>query len=193
MAKEKTKTDSFTKLYQTILEQQIKQKKQQQTGTNMTLKSINNTNDELELRTWCHKYFNKHGEACFTDVLMNETGSKFTPYTKSSMQAVMRNVWKEIDAPKPTNATKKGAKKRVSPVSVMSAPDLTAIARSGAQLKDDHEDLGDEEGKYVFLRLFVIIRIASNSYIIYRDDDGIGNQTTSVGRFLSDDRLLWRG
>jgi len=126
--KTKTKTDSFTKLYQTILEHEIKQKKQQQIGTNMTLKSINNTNDETELRNWCHKYFSKTGQACFTDVLLNETGNQFAGYTKPSMQAVMRKVWNEIDAPKPTNATKKGGKKRVSPVSVMSAPDLTAIA-----------------------------------------------------------------
>jgi len=149
MAKKKTKTDSFTKLYQTILEHEIKQKKQQQIGTNMTLKSINNTNDETELRNWCHKYFSKTGQACFTDVLLNETGNQFAGYTKPSMQAVMRKVWNEIDAPKPTNATKKGGKKRVSPVSVMSAPNLTAIARSGAQLKDDHEDgVGDEEGMF---------------------------------------------
>ena len=56
----------------------------------------------------------------------------------------MRKVWNEIDAPKPSKQ-----KKRASPVSVMTAPDLTAIARSGAQLKDDHEDgVGDEEGMF---------------------------------------------
>ena len=163
MANKKTaKNNSYDKLFQTILELENKQKnqQQQQIGTNMTLKSINNTNDELELKNWCHKYFNKHGEACFTDVLVDETGSKYSGYTKNSMQAVMRKVWNELNAPKP----KRGAKKRASPVSVMTAPDLTAIARSGAQLKDDHEDIGDEEGMNVYYQLFVIVCIASNPF-----------------------------
>ena len=178
MANKKTaKNNSYDKLFQTILELENKQKKQQQNGTNMTLKSINNTNDELELKNWCHKYFNKHGEACFTDVLVDETGSKYSGYTKNSMQAVMRKVWNELNAPKP----KRGAKKRASPVSVMTAPDLTAIARSGAQLKDDHEDIGDEEGMNVYYRLFVIVCIASNPFLLHRGDDGIGHQTTSFG------------
>ena len=185
MANKKGKNNSYDKLFQTILELENKQKnqQQQQIGTNMTLKSINNTNDELELKNWCHKYFNKHGEACFTDVLVDETGSKYSGYTKNSMQAVMRKVWNELNAPKP----KRGAKKRASPVSVMTAPDLTAIARSGAQLKDDHEDIGDEEGMFIidYLLLFVLLLIL----FIYRDD-GIGHQTMSFGRFFSDDRLL---
>ena len=157
MANKKTaKNNSYNKLLSTILELENKQKKQQQNGTNMTLKLINNTNDELELKNWCHKYFNKHGEACFTDVLVDETGSKYSGYTKNSMQAVMRKVWNELNAPKP----KRGAKKRVSPVStMMTAPDLTAIARSGAQLKDDHEDIGDEEGTYIHLQLFEIFNL----------------------------------
>ena len=45
MAKKTAKNNSYDKLYQTILELENKQKKQQQNGTNMTLKSINNTND----------------------------------------------------------------------------------------------------------------------------------------------------
>ena len=186
MAKKTAKNNSYNKLLSTILELENKQKKQQQNGTNMTLKSINNTNDELELKNWCHKYFNKHGEACFTDVLVDETGSKYSGYTKNSMQAVMRKVWNELNAPKP----KRGAKKRASPVSVMTAPDLTAIARSGAQLKDDHEDIGDKEGMFIidYLLLFVLLLIAPKSFI-YRDD-GIGHQTTSFGQFFSDDRLL---
>ena len=87
----------------------------------------------------------------------------------------MRKVWNELNAPKP----KRGAKKRASPVSVMTAPDLTAIARSGAQLKDDHEDIGDEEGMFIidYLLLFVLLLI----FFIYRDDDGIGHQTSSFG------------
>ena len=182
MAKKTAKNNSINKLYLALLEKEIQHKKQQQqTGTNMTLKLINNTNDELELRNWCHRYFTKNGEACFTDVLLNETGNKYIPYTKSSMQAVMRNVWKEIDAPKPSNTMKKGAKKRVSPVSVMTAPDLTAIARSSAQLKDHHEDLGDEEGTNVYYRLFVIVCIASNPFHFHRDDDGIGHQMSWFG------------
>jgi len=153
MAKKTVKNNSINKLYLALLEKEIQHKKQQQQkGINMTLKSINNINDKLELQNWCHRYFSKNGEACFTDVLLNETGNKYIPYTKSSMQAVMCNLWKDIDAPKPSNTMKKGAKKRVSPVSVMTAPDLMAIARSGAQLKDDHEDMGDEEGT-----LFAII------------------------------------
>ena len=183
MAKKTAKNNSINKLYLALLEKEIQHKKQQQQkGINMTLKSINNINDKLELQNWCHRYFSKNGEACFTDVLLNETGNKYIPYTKSSMQAVMRNVWKEIDAPKPSNTMKKGAKKRVSPVStMMTAPDLTAIARSGAQLKDDHEDLGDEGGTFIidYLLLFVLLLIL----FIYRDD-GIGHQTTLFGRFF---------
>ena len=183
MAKKTVKNNSINKLYLALLEKEIQHKKQQQRkGTNMTLKSINNTNDELELRNWCHRYFSKTGEACFTDVLLNETGNQFKGYTKPSMQAVMRKVWNEVNAPKPSIPVKNGAKKRASPVSVMTAPDLTAIARSGAQLKDDHEDIGDEEGMYVYLRFFEIF---DNGilifFFIYRDDDGIGHQTTSFG------------
>jgi len=189
MAKKTAKNNSINKLYLALLEKEIQHKKQQQQkGTNMTLKSINNTNDELELRNWCHRYFSKTGEACFTDVLLNETGNQFKGYTKPSMQAVMRKVWNEVNAPKPSIPVKNGAKKRASPVSVMTAPDLTAIARSGAQLKDDHEDIGDEEGMFIidYLLLFVLLLI----FFIYRDDDGIGHQTSSFGRFFRDDRLL---
>ena len=178
MAKKTAKNNSINKLYLALLEKEIQHKKEQ-TGTNMTLKSINNTNDELELRNWCHWYFSKTGEACFTDVLLNETGNQFKGYTKPSMQAVMRKVWNEVNAPKPSIPVKNGAKKRASPVSVMTAPDLTAIARSGAQLKDDHEDIGDEEGMFIidYLLLFVLLLI----FFIYRDDDGIGHQTSSFG------------